>query len=79
MATDPTNQQAWTRSCPIKIDSFCIPFVSNQGFLKAFERTFNGLEILSSSIFVPPYVVSLFDEDVDLFRDFFKLRFHIIP
>jgi hypothetical protein len=24
-------------------------------------------------------VVSLFDEDVDFFRDFFKLRFHIIP
>jgi hypothetical protein len=33
---------------------------------------------LFSSILVPPYVLSLFDEDVHFFRDLFKLRFHII-
>jgi hypothetical protein len=64
---------------PIKIGSFCSLFVSNQGFLKPFERTFNGLEILFSSILLPPYVLSLFDEDVHFFRGVFKLRFHIIP
>jgi hypothetical protein len=47
--------------------------------LKPFECTFNGLEIMFSSILVPPYVVSLFDEDVHFFCVFFKLRFHIIP
>jgi hypothetical protein len=31
---------------------------------------FNGLEILFSSIIVPPYVLSLFDEDVHFFSDF---------
>jgi hypothetical protein len=33
---------------------------------------------LFSSIIVPPYLLTLFDEDVHFFCDFFKLRFHII-
>jgi hypothetical protein len=30
----------------------------------------NGLDILFSIILVPPYVLCLFDEDVQFFRDF---------
>jgi hypothetical protein len=33
---------------------------------------------LFCSILIPPYVLSLFEEDVDFFCDFFKLKFHII-
>jgi hypothetical protein len=33
---------------------------------------------LFSTILVP-HVLSLFDEDAHFFRDYFKLRFHIIP
>jgi hypothetical protein len=58
---------------------FLQPFRKQLRVLEAFERIFNGLEILFSGILVPPYVLSLFDEDVHFFHDFLKLRFQIIP
>jgi hypothetical protein len=58
---------------------FLQPLCKQPRILEALRAHLYGLEIMSSSILVPPYMLRLFDEDVQFFPDFFKLRFHIIP
>jgi hypothetical protein len=41
-------------------------------------RCIGPSEILFNSIVVPPYVLSLSNEDAHFFRNFYKLMFHII-
>jgi hypothetical protein len=46
------------------------PLHKQPRILEALPAHLQWLKILFSSILVPPYVLSIFDEDVHFFRDF---------